>query len=479
MENDCRTNVHRKRGFIYLLIPIQTSEVTTRILEMAPTREPEVGKKDGRSVQDAGISKRKKSEKAPKVAAPKIANICKKKKKDNAAQQMDAGASTSAEQQILQSNKFVGLSNMEDDETTENGVKQRQLQQQVEQKQKLPPIYVKQAAGTRNFRSEMNDLIKAGKILANIRLCSDGFKVIVASRQQYDLVREYLDCNKAEYFTHDVASSKPYKVVLRGLYDMLVEELQSELQFLKLNVLAVHKMSRRNKEIQYRDQLYLLHLEKGSTTLQELKAIRAVFNVIVSWERYRPVHRDVTQCSNCQGFGHGGRNCRMKTRCAKCGESHLTSECMEEANVKCINCNGEHSSTDRKCPKRAEFVKIRHQATTTNQPNRRRTPPTVVAQNMSTPQPRQVAAHRLASVPNLPPLPLDPRQRAAASTPPPGFSQEPRASQVPPVEDNSSELHSNEQLLEIFKKMSAALRGCKTKHDQMEVLTTYVLQYGC
>lgn len=420
--------------------------------------------------QKPGISKRK--------VLLEVTSNSKKTKKSDGTVPMDEEEenSSSHEEQLLKNNKFAGLPD-EDQvaEAKENEVKQR--------KEKLPPFYVRQSAATIDFRAGLVELIKSGKVQGNIRLCQDGFKVLVQSRQHYQLVKDYLTENEAEYFTHDVAMDKPYKIVVRGLYDMPVEELAAELKVLKLDVLAVHKMSRRNKDIKYRDQLYLLHLAKGSTTLPELKAIRAVFNIIVSWERYRPVHRDVTQCFNCLGFGHGGKNCHLKRRCAKCGtDAHITSQCIQDSLVKCLNCNGEHSSTDRKCPKRAEFVKIRQQASTKNQPQRRRTPPALVEQNFPPLQPRR-------QVPNLAPLPLDPRKRAEMNQPrpgssqeprpsPPGFSQEPRPTQEPAVEENGNDLYTSTELLNIFKQMSAALRGCKTKTQQIEVLTSFVIQYG-
>lgn len=144
---------------------------------------------------------------------------------------------------------------------------------------------------------------------------------------------------------------------------------------------------------------------------------------------------------------------------------------MQDSSVKCLNCNGEHSSTDRKCPKRAEFVKFRQQATTKNQPNRRKNPPALIGQNF----PPLPLRH---PVPNLTPLPLDPRMRAEMNPSPPGFNQEPRPIQEPAVEDNGNDLYSPTELLFIFKQMTTELRGCKTKNQQMEVLTSFVIKYG-
>ena len=34
-----------------------------------------------------------------------------------------------------------------------------------------------------------------------------------------------------------------------------------------------------------------------------------------------------TWCFNCNSFGHTASNCRGKTTCGKCGNSHWTTEC--------------------------------------------------------------------------------------------------------------------------------------------------------
>lgn len=63
----------------------------------------------------------------------------------------------------------------------------------------------------------------------------------------------------------------------------------------------------------------------------------------------------------------------LKSRCNSCGEAHGTETCpVKETPVKrCANCGGAHPAMDRGCPKRAEYLQIRQQATTANQPGRR------------------------------------------------------------------------------------------------------------
>ena len=64
------------------------------------------------------------------------------------------------------------------------------------------------------------------------------------------------------------------------------------------------------------------------------------------------------RCYKCQKFGHTKFNCRKNEVCNKCGqEDHTDSqECKNEA--KCVNCQGNHTSNDKACPKWKEEKEI-------------------------------------------------------------------------------------------------------------------------
>ncbi|EDS34669.1 conserved hypothetical protein [Culex quinquefasciatus] len=135
--------------------------------------------------QKPGISKRK--------VLLEVTSNSKKTKKSDGTVPMDEEEenSSSHEEQLLKNNKFAELPD-EDQvaEAKENEVKQR--------KEKLPPFYVRQSTATIDFRAGLVELIKSGKVQGNIRLCQDGFKVLVQSRQHYQLVKDYLTENEAE-----------------------------------------------------------------------------------------------------------------------------------------------------------------------------------------------------------------------------------------------------------------------------------------
>lgn len=380
---------------------------------------------------------------------------------------------------------------------------------EVEKKEKMPPFYVRGVNG--DLKAELDVLIKRG-LKASIKLCTEGYKVIVPSQQHFNAVEEYLRQKNAQYFTHDIPAKKPFKVVLRGLYDMGTDELNEYLTQLGLKVEAIHKIRRKQKDLKFRDQLYLVHLENGTTCLRDLKAIRAVANVIVEWERYRPIHRDVTQCTKCFNFGHGARNCHMNPRCEKCGANHDAEGCVTDVLIaKCCNCDGDHPSTDRNCPKRAEFIQMRRAAAARRAPQSKQkdaAPNPADFPQFQPPRPRFV-------VPNLQPLPLNhipgrgQKQNPGASlnpTPstsqnqapgtnhkaegrpiPPGFrsfaqvtNQSPNAAAGAPSDNPEDGLYTANELFALFQGLIQRLQGLKTQKEQFDAVCKYTLEvyYG-
>lgn len=61
------------------------------------------------------------------------------------------------------------------------------------------------------------------------------------------------------------------------------------------------------------------------------------------------------QCYNCCRFGHTKVQCRSKPQCYKCGHNHSAESCnVEEENVVCCSCRGNHFATNKSCP---EFLR--------------------------------------------------------------------------------------------------------------------------
>lgn len=70
------------------------------------------------------------------------------------------------------------------------------------------------------------------------------------------------------------------------------------------------------------------------------------------------------KCSKCCRFGHVDGACNNEARCARCGNSHVTSACDAES-PRCPNCKQSHESTSPRCPvyKREQAI-YRHKSET-------------------------------------------------------------------------------------------------------------------
>lgn len=95
------------------------------------------------------------------------------------------------------------------------------------------------------------------------------------------MVRGFLDERKYEYFTHDFPGSKPLKIILHGPDDMDVSELPAHLEKGGLKPTNIYKISRHDASKKYRDMLYLVHFEHGSTTIKHVKLITTIKRTVV------------------------------------------------------------------------------------------------------------------------------------------------------------------------------------------------------
>ncbi|XP_065081810.1 uncharacterized protein LOC135704274 [Ochlerotatus camptorhynchus] len=311
----------------------------------------------------------------------------------------------------------------------------RLLQSCSEKKEHIPPLFtpMKDVA-------QLRDELAKRKLFPRFKICSVGTKIMCSSLQQYKSVGDLLKNRAVEFYTHDLPSMKPLKVVLRGLpsYD-------------------------------------------AATVKDEL--------VIINWEYYKPQHRDVTQCTSCLSFGHGTKNCHMKPRCDKCAMAHSTATCAQadDTDPKCVNCGGTHRATTRDCPKRTEFITMRKKVATSNQPGRhrnKRAPPVI------TDDEQYPAIHPRRLVPNLPPLPLNNSQRAApsaqhrltaaaalpnqASASAPGLSYA-RVASGDSVEESPL---TSEELVTLVAEVIVILRTCMTRSEQLHAALSLVTKYG-
>lgn len=59
----------------------------------------------------------------------------------------------------------------------------------------------------------------------------------------------------------------------------------------------------------------------------------------------------ISQCKNCQTYGHTQRFCKKESRCVKCTGKHHTSKCnkQQQDQSKHVNCGNNHPANYRGC----------------------------------------------------------------------------------------------------------------------------------
>lgn len=97
------------------------------------------------------------------------------------------------------------------------------------------------------------------------------------------------------------------------------------------------------------------------TFLSENTPKEMKFNYVLM--RIEPYMLPVKQCFRCFAYSHVAnesnpeRRCQASRICRNCGEAFHSGEC--EKTLKCVHCEGEHPSNDRKCPEYTRQLQIK------------------------------------------------------------------------------------------------------------------------
>lgn len=111
-------------------------------------------------------------------------------------------------------------------------------------------------------------------------------------------------------FTHD-STAKLQKFVLKGLPNYPTNPDAINLKLTELNLVPKDIKQMTIKTPTFQNQAnYIIYFENGTAHLNDLKKIKSINNVAVSWQHYRSP-KGPTQCHQCQMFGHGSRNCAL------------------------------------------------------------------------------------------------------------------------------------------------------------------------
>ena len=136
---------------------------------------------------------------------------------------------------------------------------------------------------------------------------------------------------------------------------VLKEEIELRNQILRGNISSVKILSKNKSHV----KIYVTSkkVQQDILKLGEISIKKDTGEFKTHKIREMNLDREVKSCYKCHKLGHIAHHCESKSDiCARCSETHKTTECLLQK-FKCVNCkNGEHRSDDPKCPERIKAV---------------------------------------------------------------------------------------------------------------------------
>lgn len=354
-------------------------------------------------------------------------------------------------------NYFTPLQTLaDDDDSADDSNPSAGVKENKTAEPKPPPINV-----IKNNSDQIHKILNDNGVNEyTIKRMSIGIKILPVTIDNYRRICEVLTASKCEYFSHSLKSELPFKVTLTGLDINDYEPLKSHLIAAGIKCMDIKPVSRKTKFGQM--ALFIVYLERGTITLKELREKCGTINrTIVKWNFHRKLPRKVTQCYNCQMFGHGSKHCRVKTFCAHCSGPHATTECSSKDNIKCANCHGNHKSTDPGCPSRRNYVDFR-QKMTPKKPRRTSYP------RGYTPRPEDF--------PSLTKGNYNQHNGGNLDWSSIRFNQQPMVN-TSAYSTNNTNLFTPSEIHALTNELITKLKMCKDKYDQFNVITELALKY--
>lgn len=233
-------------------------------------------------------------------------------------------------------------------DTTSNNNKKPEASLNVEPKIALPPpIFLRLLHVT--FTDLCTKLIEIiGVDNFHCKALADRLKISTTNPDSYRTLVRFLRDEKAEFHTYQLKEDKPTRVVIRNLHpttspELIKSELEQRLFEVRQVSAVLHKVNKNPLP------LFFVDLEPTSQSNDIFQLTSLLHTKIKVEEPYKP--KTISQCTNCQVYGHTKSYCGYPARCVRCGGHHLSADCpnTRDAPPKCALCSGDHPSNYKGC----------------------------------------------------------------------------------------------------------------------------------
>ncbi|KAL4156059.1 hypothetical protein QTP88_000094 [Uroleucon formosanum] len=164
----------------------------------------------------------------------------------------------------------------------------------------------------------------------------DHLKVQTSNPEAYRTLVHYLRNEKAEFHTFQLKEDKPMRIVIRNLHpststEMIRNELEHRLYEVRQVTQVISKIPL---------PLFFVDLEPTDHSKEIFKLESILHTKIKIEEPHKP--KIISQCQNCQAYGHTKAYCGYSPRCVRCGDDHSSSACPNSRQdpMRCAFCTG-------------------------------------------------------------------------------------------------------------------------------------------
>ncbi|GFU38171.1 uncharacterized protein TNCV_4328631 [Trichonephila clavipes] len=164
-------------------------------------------------------------------------------------------------------------------------------------------------------------------------------------------ITNYLKAKELEHYVIEPPSTRPLKLVIKGLPDNIDPvDIKNDLIAKGINIIKIAQLRKFITKTPL--PIYMIEIARDEH-VNDIFQVRSCLYMQIKLDPFRKGNR-ITQCYNCNFFHHASQNCNMKTRCLKCGANHRTGACEIKEMIEnplCINCNTRgHMASSTECP---------------------------------------------------------------------------------------------------------------------------------
>lgn len=193
---------------------------------------------------------------------------------------------------------------------------------------------------------EINELLGTDNFFC--KASTDRVKIQTANPESYRALVHYLKDQNAQFHTYQLREDKPIRVVLRNLHpstdvNIIKEELEIRLFEVRNVTNVLHKVTKNPLP------LFFIDLEPSIKSNEIFQLSSFLHTKVKVEEPYKA--KTISQCNNCQDYGHTKTYCSYQPRCVRCGDDHKSPDCPNQRTdpPKCALCSGNHPASYKGC----------------------------------------------------------------------------------------------------------------------------------